>query len=1231
MSILHWNIRGFRSHRQDLRHLISSYAPKVLCLQETFLTSPPFPIPHYRFFSSPHSISSSAILLHHSVACSSLPAPPALPCTVLRVFLRRWISLVSLYLPPSRPIDFDALHSLLSGLPPPLLVVGDFNCRHTLWGDSIVTSRGRSLERFLQTFDLALLNAGSPTHFDLRTQSFSCLDLAFCSPSLLLDLHWSVLDHNPCSDHFPILLSPTSYVPLPNSPRWCFDRADWRTFSSLSTPLLSPTEFSSSYDMLASFIVVLLSAAFVSIPRTTRSFSSKCVPWWNLACTKALRLKRAAWSGYRCRRDTPGQLVAFVNFKRASAQFRRTVRSAQTSSWRSYISTLTSSTPIASVWRRVHKLSGKHPPTPSPALHTPHEVLAEPLQVATELGSFFSQVSDTSQLSPRFTALKAARERTPVVFPLSSAECYNVPFSSSELDSALQSCRNTCEGPDGIHYQMLRHLSPPSQSFLLALFNRVWVTGDFPPQWREALILPFLKPNKPGTQPQHFRPIALTSCVCKLLERMINYRLMWYLESKSLLSSSQFGFRRARSTADPLARLHTCVTSAFARRESVLAVFFDLEKAYDTSWRYHILHQVSCAGITGNMGVFLHNFLQGRTFRVKVASSCSPYFRQHEGVPQGSVLSTTLFLLAINGMVSVLPSGVRSSLYVDDFAIYASGVPSPSFFALLQSAVSAVSSWATDHGFRFSVAKSFSIFFSRSRTARPPPLLLYDSPIAYQLSGKFLGLTFDSRLTWKPHILSLKNAALRRLCLLQSLSRLSWGADRKTLLHLHTVLILSLLDYGCHVYSSASPSLLSLLDPVHHKGLRLALGAFRSSPAESLYAESGIPSLSRRRALLSLRFYARSLRFPSPALRVPSSLSTVFLSRPHLPSPLLYRMQSLLSHSPFPAFRPLPFCVPSTPPWLTPPLLVCSSVFPDLPKSDTPPSLLRSCFLDHFPLHSDSVCVFTDGSKTPVGSGFAVLFPGSRLRCRLPAESSVLTTELYAILYALQRLSHFSAVSFTIFTDSRSALSALSSLSSPHPLVTKIQDWLFRFSGRRKTVRFCWVPSHVGVPGNSAVDSLARSATTLPSPYIPVIPAHDYYPAFKSFLYSRWQSSWSSFTSNRLRAVKPSVSPWACPYHPIRRWETALARLRIGHTRLTHSYLMSRSPPPLCPSCHSPSSLSHFLLHCPAFANARTVAFPHLSSLPRAPSLADLLSESPTFSLPALISFLRDVRVLHLI
>ncbi len=80
---------------------------------------------------------------------------------------------------------------------------------------------------------------------------------------------------------------------------------------------------------------------------------------------------------------------------------------------------------------------------------------------------------------------------------------------------------------------------------------------------------------------------------------------MWHIESKNLLSPCQFGFRRARSTADPLTHIDTYIKSAFEGRESVLAVFFDLEKAYDTTCRYHILHQLASLGLKGNMTVFI--------------------------------------------------------------------------------------------------------------------------------------------------------------------------------------------------------------------------------------------------------------------------------------------------------------------------------------------------------------------------------------------------------------------------------------------------------------------------------------------------------------------------------------------------------------------------------------------------------------------------------------------------
>ena len=128
--------------------------------------------------------------------------------------------------------------------------------------------------------------------------------------------------------------------------------------------------------------------------------------------------------------------------------------------------------------------------------------------------------------------------------------------------------------------------------------------------WREATIVPVPKPGKDHTVPTNYRPIALTSCVCKTMERMINARLVWFLESNNLISDFQCGFRSQRSTVDHLVRFETFIREAFVKNEHLVAVFFDLEKAYDTTWRHGILKDLHDLGLRGHLPIFISNFLK---------------------------------------------------------------------------------------------------------------------------------------------------------------------------------------------------------------------------------------------------------------------------------------------------------------------------------------------------------------------------------------------------------------------------------------------------------------------------------------------------------------------------------------------------------------------------------------------------------------------------------------------
>ena len=148
--------------------------------------------------------------------------------------------------------------------------------------------------------------------------------------------------------------------------------------------------------------------------------------------------------------------------------------------------------------------------------------------------------------------------------------------------------------------------------------------------------------------------------------------------------------------------------------------------------------------------------------------------------------------------------------------------------------------------------------FCQSRKVHlDPELKLENEQIKVVHEFKFLGILFDSKLSFIPHINYLSNICQKALNLLRVVSNMDWGADRKVLLRLYRSLVRSKLDYGCVVYGSARQSYLRKLDSIHNQGLRLALGAFRTSPINSLYAEANEPSLNLRRKKLSMQYYLK--------------------------------------------------------------------------------------------------------------------------------------------------------------------------------------------------------------------------------------------------------------------------------------------------------------------------------------------------------------------------------------
>ena len=219
----------------------------------------------------------------------------------------------------------------------------------------------------------------------------------------------------------------------------------------------------------------------------------------------------------------------------------------------------------------------------------------------------------------------------------------NSPFTLEEFEQGLKALQlKKSPGPDKITNEMLLNLGPRTKKKLLQLYNESWKTGNVPQVWKDATMIPVHKKGKDKSEASSYRPISLTSCTGKLLERLINNRLMWHLERKQHISPEQAAFRQNRSTEDQVTYIAQSIEDGFQEKRHTLAVWIDMEKAFDKVWKTGLKLKLQQCGVAGRMFKWIAQYLLNRTARTQVGHHYSKKKVLKEGVPQGGVLSPTL-------------------------------------------------------------------------------------------------------------------------------------------------------------------------------------------------------------------------------------------------------------------------------------------------------------------------------------------------------------------------------------------------------------------------------------------------------------------------------------------------------------------------------------------------------------------------------------------------------------
>ncbi|XP_060858335.1 uncharacterized protein LOC132935733 [Metopolophium dirhodum] len=661
----------------------------------------------------------------------------------------------------------------------------------------------------------------------------------------------------------------------------------------------------------------------------------------------------------------------------------------------------------------------------------------------------------------------------------------------------------------------------------------------------------------------------------KLLEKIINSRLMWYLEYNNLLSNLQHGFRKNNSTLDSLAIIENEIKETFNQNKYLVLLSLDLQKAFDTIWRHRLIKYKVQLNLKGNIINFITNYLSNRTIQVSNNGALSFPFILHNGSPQGSPLSSTLFLLAINDLPSIIKPPNKITMYADNSNIFCRGNNLPTLFQQIQNCINHLLQWSKTSGFTFSPIKSQFIIFSKKNIPYSPSLKMENTNIPRVFNIKILCLTFDSKLTWRTNINNIKNEAKSKLNIIKTLSNLEWGAESKTLQTIHNSIILSALEYGSILYAGASAVTIKTLDPIHNTALRLSIGAFKSSPVLSIINITGSKSLEKRRIKHTLEYSSKTL------IATKNPFSTILRNsinqfQNNDINNLGTRTATYASDLNITFTNQINPQVSEQPPWITSNLLIYLNLT-EHKKKETDSYIYKSNFFDlknSLPPHQE---IYIDAYKNTEGTAIAIIQPNSQTAFQIPSYNSIYTAEYLALLKATQLAASSDIQSSTIYTDSLSALTNLANPQKNNPIGNLILNIIFL---SKKDIRFLWVPGHNNIPGNEIVDEIAKRATKEPTDFWNITTHLDTKLFINTNLDQTCLQEWRSVRNNKLREIKSSTLPWLPDTSLPRRHQIVLNRLRIGHTRYTHEHLMSKKDQPICTSCNTVTTVKHLLTEC---------------------------------------------------
>ena len=404
-------------------------------------------------------------------------------------------------------------------------------------------------------------------------------------------------------------------------------------------------------------------------------------------------------------------------------------------------------------------------------------------------------------------------------------------------------------GPDGITPKLLKTVANEIAPALTLIFKISIRRSALPADWKLAHIAPVFKKGE-RYKPSNYRPISLTSIACKMLEHIVTSHIMTHLEKHNILSEEQHGFRRGRSCETQLLGFVDEVSEELEKGRQVDTVVLDFAKAFDRVSHALLVHKLRRYGIVGSVNSWIEGFLADRQQVVLVNGTKSGLLPVESGVPQGSVLGPSLFLLYIND----LPANIRSTtrLFADDTMCH-NVTRSKTDQEVLQKDLNALSIWEKQWSMDFHPQKCSTLCTSKKSTKLTPAYTLHGHTIENVASTKYLGVTIQENLNWNDHITTTCKKANKTLGFLRRNLKIGNKKVKETA---YKTLVRPILEYASPVWDPHQVDDTDSIDKIQRRAARWVNNRFRrTSCVEKMIEDLKWPSLKDRRKKARLEMF----------------------------------------------------------------------------------------------------------------------------------------------------------------------------------------------------------------------------------------------------------------------------------------------------------------------------------------------------------------------------------------